>query len=1005
MLNYYIDDFEGRFIYVDIYTNKLGWKRIRISEAREEVQKYTSDVYATIQQWEKSKFDEGELEYTPLYFDLDGKFEETLEDAKKIIQFFEETLELKQPAYQIFFSGCKGFHIIIHQKVFGILPSNNLTYIHKDIAQFLTEVLNLKTLDERVYSRRRQLRVLNTKHSKSKLYKVEISREELFEITSFNDISAISSKPRNPLFGLESFEILSQFPLACTWFQSFVKAYQEKERLRRFQPIEKLEFQGEHPPCVEQLLNEHIQKENTRNMATLALATYFKDIGTSPEETLRILIDWILKIPRHLTSKKTDRELIAATKSVVDTVYRYPERYHFICAVMKNLGMECNILNCPVIKHEQKLQPISLSLKDAFSADYVGIPSLISIIPIGRSDTNYVYPKSVRFTCQMQNSQKTCSICPMMDKDELIIEVPQENIVSLIKISDSGLEKYLRGLARIPNCKYVKAQILEFGDAIEMEAVENINPLNDSSSLSSSESIVRPIIYLNKTFPYSEEIMLQGRTVRNPKDQSIIYIADSVISTSSTISSFELSEEDIEALTIFQAGGNINNIQKKLDEIYEDLENNIINIYERRDMLIAIDLIFHTPLFFRLDNRNHKGWGELFILGDTGSGKTSAIEAFIKFYGLGVRVSGESSKRTGLAWTYYKYGDQWRIRFGIIPMNDRKLVVIDEFSGIPEEEFKKLTDMRSSGIADARGGVVSGIAYARTRLIYISNPKSGLSLNHYTFPISALKELMPRKEDIRRLDLVIGARTEDVDVEILHSFEKKDVEHNYENELCRKLILWIWSRNPEQIIIKEEALKKVETWARYLSNRYSVDIPLCMASDLKLKIIRLSLGLAGRLFSTDDGENLILEPEHVEFIGTFLKKIYDSPSLDFLGYSHAHFDTLQPSEEFLKEIIGEIIIIPNSIQMANFLLITPRFNKSTICEMLGWDGDEFKEAMRKMAKFKLIEASKNRGYRITPFGILVMKRLLEKEDELQKIQEQTKSEIERKGDEKWWEEI
>lgn len=59
-------------------------------------------------------------------------------------------------------------------------------------------------------------------------------------------------------------------------------------------------------------------------------------------------------------------------------------------------------------------------------------------------------------------------------------------------------------------------------------------------------------------------------------------------------------------------------IEDKLKDIYDDLADNVTNIYYRQDLHLILDLVYHSPLRFKYDRKLvHKGYPEVLIVGDT----------------------------------------------------------------------------------------------------------------------------------------------------------------------------------------------------------------------------------------------------------------------------------------------------------------------------------------------------------------------------------------------------
>lgn len=120
----------------------------------------------------------------------------------------------------------------------------------------------------------------------------------------------------------------------------------------------------------------------------------------------------------------------------------------------------------------------------------------------------------------------------------------------------------------------------------------------------------------------------------------------------------------------------------------------------------------------------------MLIIGDSGQAKTTLVEKLMQHYRLGELLSGESSTRTGLVYSMQQTGSNWMLIWGAYPLNDGGLITIDELSGIEADVLAKMSDVRSSGIAKANG-VITAETSARTRAIFISNPRmvNNLRLN------------------------------------------------------------------------------------------------------------------------------------------------------------------------------------------------------------------------------------------------------------------------------------
>ena len=197
-------------------------------------------------------------------------------------------------------------------------------------------------------------------------------------------------------------------------------------------------------------------------------------------------------------------------------------------------------------------------------------------------------------------------------------------------------------------------------------------------------------------------------------------------------------------------------IGEKLNDIYGDLSINITGIYNRTNLHLAIDLVYHSPLQFYFGKKLiEKGYPEVLIIGDTRCGKSETSKKLVGHYRLGARSSGENTTPAGLIGGLHQVRTGWRISWGRIPLNDGRLLFIDEVSGILEEEIAKMSDLRSSGIAEVTK-IQTERTLARTRLVWLSNPRSTDSINNFGSGTKIIENLIGKPEDIARFDFVVS---------------------------------------------------------------------------------------------------------------------------------------------------------------------------------------------------------------------------------------------------------
>jgi hypothetical protein len=128
----------------------------------------------------------------PFMFDLDGK--EAIIDTRSAIGFLTDKGCPKE-TIRLYFSGAKGFHLEIPFAALKIEPDTKLNKYFEIIAKEIKGAIPAPSLDTAIYDNVRVFRLPNTINSKSGLYKIPISFEELaLDIEAIKKL-AVSPRP------------------------------------------------------------------------------------------------------------------------------------------------------------------------------------------------------------------------------------------------------------------------------------------------------------------------------------------------------------------------------------------------------------------------------------------------------------------------------------------------------------------------------------------------------------------------------------------------------------------------------------------------------------------------------------------------------------------------------------------------------------------------------------------------------------------------------------------
>lgn len=302
-------------------------------------------------------------------------------------------------------------------------------------------------------------------------------------------------------------------------------------------------------------------------------------------------------------------------------------------------------------------------------------------------------------------------------------------------------------------------------------------------------------------------------------------------------------------------------------------------------MHFALDLVYHSVLFIPFAGDIKKGYLESLVIGDTRCGKTETCKQYLRHYQLGAFAGGEQTTFAGLVGGLEQVHSRWSVNWGKIPLNDKRLLCIDELSGMDPEVIAGLSQIRSSGIAEINKIRIAK-TQARTRLAWFSNPRGKAnSINSFGTGPEIINNIIHQPEDIARFDFALIVAFDDVNSDMINKPYREKVPHIHTSELCKNLILWAWSRKPYNIKIKPKAYEACYSLAKLMYTKYSHACPLVNPSEQKLKLAKMATALACRLFSTENGEDVIVLPEHVEYIYEWLNEIYDSPYFQYNEWS------------------------------------------------------------------------------------------------------------------------
>lgn len=540
-------------------------------------------------------------------------------------------------------------------------------------------------------------------------------------------------------------------------------------------------------------------------------------------------------------------------------------------------------------------------LAEASHQSFIGKTLQIEVMVAGKDLSPFAVPSKARLVCDMKKGPE-CAGCAMFAHDgemQVTIDRDDPEIIKMIKVSEQERDKAIRQHHGIhPSCRRADQEVLEWTNVEETTLVPEID-FGDADR----EYVTRTGYITTHGIKPNMSYRATGTAIPHPKTQHVVHFFPQMEEAQDNIDDFEITPDVIEKLKIFQVADG-QTVKQKFDEIASDLSANVTRIYGRKDLVEAVDLCYHSVLAFELQGKLvGKAWGDILIMGDTRTGKSETVESLMRHYRLGDIALGEDCTFAGLVGGLSQQsGGRWSLTWGRIPLNDRRLLVMDEASGLSVEDISRMSGIRSNGIAELTK-IVTQRTMARTRLIWISNPRSTSTMNKYSHGVEAVPEIIGRPEDIARFDLVVVAASNEVAVETINASVHEEVDHRYTSDLCKSLILWAWSRRAPNVVISDEATEEILRVATEHAKKYASGIPLVEAGNHRIKVAKLAVAAACRVFSTDDGERVLVEKEHVEFAAGYMDECYSKPSMDYLGWSESELSSAEMDDDTRKAAV------------------------------------------------------------------------------------------------------
>lgn len=315
----------GRNIFIE-YTNKEEFNNM--------VKRFNNiDVYCTNYLYDNKDQNNSNL-IGPLYIDLDNdinddeSYNKVKEDTLFAINYLNTFLYIPKEYINIYFSGNKGFHIIVSHITLGVEPCKNLNKKYKALANEIKNNTLNKTVDTRIYDKKRLIRLPHSINSKTGLYKVPIT-EEMLRTFEYKDMIEYAKYDRTIEYVEPKFikKTNEEFINIIKYIENSNKNKYKNKRIN----TNIINPNYEIPICIKYIYSKGVSKGSRNNTLVVVSSSLFQK-GISLDEVIDLMTKWNYE---KFDEPLSEFEIINTVKSA----YRMIESgMKYGCSSIKDMG-------------------------------------------------------------------------------------------------------------------------------------------------------------------------------------------------------------------------------------------------------------------------------------------------------------------------------------------------------------------------------------------------------------------------------------------------------------------------------------------------------------------------------------------------------------------------------------------------------------------------------------------------------------------------------------------
>ena len=558
---------------------------------------------------------------------------------------------------------------------------------------------------------------------------------------------------------------------------------------------------------------------------------------------------------------------------------------------------------------------------------------LDNMLITGSDPKTYAIPSVVCLRC---NGSDGCKKPCKLYGGKVSVEMAFEDR-DLIHMIDSSDGKMLELAYKMQSCKKIQVTPTKYVNVqriVFQEKASLLGGLNDASC----DPRYGFYLYDKERLTPTAKYTFDATKVTDPRTQKVYYVIKNAKIDDSKL------KEPIDSKYFRDIYNKSTSVIEFLNYHYEKWLADC-RVYGRLDLFSALLLTLCSVTEIPYKSGVIKGVMDTIVVGDTRTGKSLMVQNVLSKLGIGGYINGENARLTGVLGGVVRLGDSWIITWGAIPLNDKGFVAIDEATGLTVEDITQMSSVRSGCVATINK-VVRGEAKARTRLFWVSNPRSGKNLNEYFWRgFGTFQEFIPVNEDQARYDLLIGASRDDVDT--LQDIPNKTLSIE-EIAKYRNLINFAW--NIETSNIEHVDYQHLHEVTNILCEKYKGGTLLIKEAAYE-KILRVAASLAILTCSINEKGNLVISNKLLDWACDFIEYTFKRPAIDYAYY----VTKMQEEERLMKENTEYAIALVGQYPALRVLLNNTKFRGTQMAEVLGLDRDAVSKLLSQMLLRGLIK--------------------------------------------------